>query len=218
MVGEIVRLCGLCPSAQILDAGCGCGRLARAFGSYLNSEGRYEGFDVARPLIDWCQQQLKPQLPNFNFSFVDIRARGHNPKGALSGTSFRFPFADKSFDCVIVSSVFTHLLPEEIENYATQISRVLRSDGSCFISMFLFDEEAEAAVAQGATIFDFRYPIGPCLTFDRERPDEGIACRKRWFVELLQRSGMRIDAVQLGNWRRVRSYKIYQDYIVARKL
>jgi len=93
----------------------------------------------------------------------------------------------------------------------------LKTEGRCFVSVFLFDDEVEAAVAQGTTIFDFRHPIGPCLTFDRERPYEGIACRKRWFVEILERDGLYTDVVRLGNWRQVRSYEVYQDYVVARK-
>lgn len=217
MAAEIVRLCAVSPYAQVLEVGCGCGRLSRAFAAYLSSEGRYEGFDVARPHIDWCKRQLQPLAPNFNFSHVDVHAGGHNPKGAISGTAFHFPFADGIFDAAIVSSVFTHMLPDEIGNYASEISRVLKPGGRCFISLFLFDGEAEEAVAKGTTIFDFCHPIGPCLAFDHERPSEGIACRKQWFVDVLDRSGFDIDTVELGNWRKVRSHKIKQDYIVARK-
>jgi hypothetical protein len=73
-------------------------------------------------------------------------------------------------------------------------------------------------VAAGSTIFDFRYPIGPCLVFDRERPDEGVAARKDWFLGLLEQNGFQIDLVQNGDWRRIRSYRISQDYIVVRRL
>jgi hypothetical protein len=85
------------------------------------------------------------------------------------------------------------------------------------MSVFLFDGEAETAVASGSTIFDFRYPLGPCFTFDRERPEEGIACGKQWFLELIERNGFRVDVVQSGNWRRARSHHISQDYVVVRK-
>jgi SAM-dependent methyltransferase len=180
-------------------------------------EGRYEGFDVARVLIEWSRQQLEPQLPNFRFSWVDVRAGGHNPEGAINGAGFRFPFSDGSFDLAIACSVFTHMLPDGIENYVAEVSRVLKTGGRCFMSVFLFDVEAEKAVATGSTIFDFRHPIGPCLTFDRERPEEGIACRKDWFLELIEGNRFRVDAVQGGNWRRIRSYQISQDYVMARK-
>ncbi|MGD0024622.1 MAG: class I SAM-dependent methyltransferase [Xanthobacteraceae bacterium] len=217
MVTQIKALCGLPPNAQVLEIGCGCGRLSRAFARYLNSEGRYEGFDVAPVLIKWCQQQLEPRLSNFRFLSTDVRAGGHNPGGAVSGAAFRFPYHDSSFDLAVVSSVFTHMLPDEIENYVAQIFRVLKPNGCCFISIFLFDSEAEMAVASGSTIFDFRYPLGPCLTFDSEHPAEGVACRKQWFLGLIERNGFHLEVVQLGNWRAIRSHQISQDYVVVRK-
>jgi predicted RNA methylase len=82
MIAEIVTLCGLTPNAQVLDVGCGCRRLSRALSGHLGSEGRYEGFDVAPVLIDWCKQQLEPLLPNFHFSFVDVRTPDRNPREA----------------------------------------------------------------------------------------------------------------------------------------
>ena len=135
----------------------------------------------------------------------------------MSGAAFRFPFSDNRFDLAVACSVFTHMLPDEIENYVAEVFRILKTGGRCFMSVFLFDVEAETAVATGSTIFDFCHPIGPCLTFDSERPEEGIACRKEWFLELLEANGLRVDAVQDGNWRRIRSHQISQDYVVARK-
>ncbi len=217
MAAEIATLCGLAPDASVLDVGCSCGRLSRALAGYLSCKGRYEGFDTALALIEWCRQQLEPQLPNFHFSFADVRSGHRNPESLVAASTFHFPFDDNTIDLAIVSSVFTHMVPDEIEHYVAQVFRVLKANGRCFISVFLFDSEAETAVATGSTIFDFRHPIGPCLTFDRERPDEGLAARKEWFLKLLERSGFQIDLVRPGNWRRVRSYQISQDHIVARK-
>ena len=76
---DIAALCGVAPDAQVLDVGCGCGRLARALTRYLGPAGRYEGFDLARALVAWCKQNLEPQLPNFRFSFADIHSHDRNP-------------------------------------------------------------------------------------------------------------------------------------------
>ena len=109
------------------------------------------------------------------------------------------------------------MMPDEIERYISEIVRVLKPDGRCFVTAFLFDEEAEAAVASGASIFDFRHLIGPCLTFDREHPEVGIACRKYWLLGLLDRSGLEVNMIRNGTWRVVRSYEVFQDYVVTTK-
>jgi ubiquinone/menaquinone biosynthesis C-methylase UbiE len=79
MVAEIVSLRGLSANARVLEVGCGCARLARAFAGYLRPEGRYDGFDVAQVLIEWCRQQLEPQLSKLSF-FVRrcLRARSQS--------------------------------------------------------------------------------------------------------------------------------------------
>ncbi len=125
--------------------------------------------------------------------------------------------ADGKFDAAIVSSVFTHIMPDEIERYISELVRVLKPGGRCFISAFLFDEEAEAAVANGTTVFDFRYPVGPCLTFDREHPEAGIASHKDWLLGFLDRSGLEVNTIRNGTWRFVRSYEVSQDYVVTTK-
>jgi hypothetical protein len=72
-------------------------------------------------------------------------------------------------------------------------------------------------VNSGTTIFHFRHSIGPCLTFDAEHPEEGVACEKTWFLGQVDLVGLRLANVRRGDWRERRSYAITQDYVVAHK-
>lgn len=215
----IISLCGLKSDARVLEIGCGCGRVAAALASHLSDKGRYDGFDVAAPLINWCREELEPRLPHFQFRLADdVFAGGHNPAGHKDAAAFAFPYANDRFDLAILCSVLTHMLPEAIENYLRQTARILVPGGSAFISVLLFDIAAEIAVRNGTTVFDFRHRIGPCVTFDLHHPEEGIACEEPWFFEVIERSGLRLANVRRGNWRSVRSYAITQDYVVAVKV
>ncbi len=217
MVRRIIRLCRLSPGSRILEVGCGCGRLARPFASYLSRAGSYEGFDVAHALVDWCKQHLEPLLPNFHFLLADVHAPGYNQTGAVAASAYRFPFAADEFDTAVLSSVFTHMLADEIENYIAQLGRVLKPDARIFMTALLFDDEAVRAVAQGATAFDFRHPVGPCMAFDRDRPREGVACPQAWLAQVLGRHGLQIASVRRGNWRQIRSCEVSHDTILATK-
>lgn len=215
MAHEISQLCTLARNAHVLELGCGCGRLARAFAGHLSPEGAYEGCDVDAAAIAWCKQNLAPHLPNFHFTAVDVRAGSHNPLGSTTAEQFRFPYPETKFDLVIAASLFTHMLPDGIANYVSEVRRVLKPEGRLFMSVFLFDEDAQTAVRNGTTIFNFANPIGPCLTFDAERPEEGIACQEEWLIGLLNAHDFSIEHVQRGNWRTVNSYAISQDYVIA---
>ncbi len=217
MVASVIALCGLSPAARILEVGCGCGRLARAFAGFLGPSGSYEGFDVAPALVDWCGRHLAPLLPGFRFSFADIQVPGYNPTGAVAASAYRFPFAAHAFDAAVVASVFTHMLADEIENYTAELGRVLKPGAQVFITALLFDDEAARAVAQGSTVFELRHPVGPCMTFDPDHPREGIACPEAWLTEVLARNGFDIGTKRRGNWRQVRSYEVSHDIVIGTK-
>jgi SAM-dependent methyltransferase len=217
-VRSIISLCGLKSDAHVLEIGCGCGRVAIALAPHLSGKGRYDGFDVAAPLINWCREELEPRLPQFHFHLADdVFAGDHNPTGRKNANTVDFPYANDTFDLAILCSVLTHMLPDAIENYLRQTARVLVPGGSAFISVLLFDRAAEIAVHDGTTIFDFRHHLGPCLTFDPQHPEQGIACEETWFFQVMERSGLRPVEIRRGDWRNVRSYAITQDYVVAKK-
>jgi len=84
--------------------------------NYLDSKGRYEGFDAERITIEWCNKRIASRHSNFRFQFVDVRTRHYNPKGRYKPSEFRFPYPDNTFDFFFLASVFTHMLPEDVEN------------------------------------------------------------------------------------------------------
>lgn len=113
--------CGLKPYEKVLEPGCGCGRVAQFLTKYLDNKGQYEGFYIVEKSIEWCQENITSKFPNFHFTHSDIQNTLYNPTGKIK---YRFPYPDRSFDFVFLPSVFTHMLPEDMEHYFSEIARV----------------------------------------------------------------------------------------------
>ena len=156
-LGHFRDLCGLDKDESVLDVGCGIGRMAVPLTGYLSSAARYEGFDIVESGIRWCSERITPRYSNFRFQVADIYNKEYRPQGKYRGSEYVFPFADARFDFVFVTSVFTHMLPNEIRNYLREIRRVLKPTGRCLITWFLLNQESEALIEAGKSSLDFRH-------------------------------------------------------------
>jgi SAM-dependent methyltransferase len=170
-----VELGDLKPDERVLDVGCGIGRMAVPLTGYLDDQGSYEGFDVFPEGIRWCQENITPTYPNFRFRVADIRNKEYNPGGRFAASEYEFPYEDESFDFVLLTSVFTHLLPDEVENYLSEIRRVLAPGGRCLASFFLLNEESLGSIRSGASTINFRHDFGEYRTKDKDTPEAAIA-------------------------------------------
>ncbi|MSO88290.1 MAG: methyltransferase domain-containing protein [Acidimicrobiia bacterium] len=52
---------GLTPATDLLDIGCGLGRLAFECASYLDDDATYTGFDIAPVAIEWLKENYAPR-------------------------------------------------------------------------------------------------------------------------------------------------------------
>lgn len=134
---------GLTPESKVLDIGCGIGRLASALTGFLSPTGSYDGFDIVKKGINWCRKQISSRYPNFTFKHIDLKNDLYNVKTDREAKNFSFPYPDESFDCIALTSVFTHMMPEDVDNYLGQIARVMKSGGKCLATFFLINPEIE---------------------------------------------------------------------------
>ena len=124
---------------EVFDFGCGCGRLARQLIQQRPRPQRYLGIDLHRGMIQWCQKNLQPAAPNFEFLHHDVANVFFNP-GECKPRMAPFPASDGEFTLVTALSVFTHLTEDQTKHYLAECARVLGPDGILVATWFLFDK------------------------------------------------------------------------------
>ncbi len=125
------------PHSQILDVGCGAGRLAIGLLSRFGAAQHYRGVDISKPSIDWCNAHIARRQPGFQFIRIDV----HNPRYNLSNSTidstFHLPFAEHEFDIIYLYSVFSHMLADDVRVYLREFDRVLKPSGAIFLTGFI---------------------------------------------------------------------------------
>jgi SAM-dependent methyltransferase len=192
------RYAGLRQDEDVLDVGCGVGRAALALTGFLT--GIYEGFDVDPDLIARCQQNITPGHSNFRFRRADVFNGTYNPRG-MPASEFTFPYKDKSFDLVFGLSLFTHLLPADLERYLSETRRVLRADGRSMFTLFLLRPKSREILAEGGHIADrlLARDEGDYSTLN-DQAEDLIAYRQGFVREQYERTGFQIREFFWGTW------------------
>ena len=211
-----IRIGGLQPNERVLEIGCGIGRMAIPLTTYLNEPGSYDGFDVSRAEIAWCRKKISPRFANFNFQHIDIHNGQTNPKGKFQASSYQFPLTGRPYDFVFLTSVFTHMLIDDIANYLKEISRLLKNNGRLLATYFLLDEGTRERLRKMNSRFHHPYAAG--LVIDPNMPEASIAHEEKTIRALYAESGLSIrEPFHYGSWSGRDEFLSSQDIIVAEK-
>jgi SAM-dependent methyltransferase len=217
LVELAVRLAELQPQSAVLEVGSGTGRIAASLTGILSPPGHFEGFDIVRSGVDWCQANITPRFPQFRFQHADVFNAEYNAGGSQSGSNYRFPYADASFDVVVATSVLTHMYRADAAHYLSEIARVLRPGGRSFITHFLWTADARDAHERGRSAMHFAFPVVEGLTVDPAHPEAAIAIDLEAVRSDYEKAGLVLDPVYAGRWFGTAEGAHFQDIVVARK-
>lgn len=209
--------CDLRPDERMLDVGCGIGRKTLPLTQYLNERAVYEGIDITKAGIHWCRERITARFPNFHFQQIDVYNKHYNPSGKCPPSKYRFPFPDGSFSFVMLGSVFTHMLPDDLENYLSEVGRVLIEGGRCLITYFLLNGESVRLIDAGNSTMEFKFVLGKYRTETLEKPELAIAFDEGWIKGLYRERGLTITHLDYGSWCGRKDYLSYQDLVLATK-
>ena len=212
------ELAGLGPDEDVLEVGCGAGRIARALAGYLSAHGSYRGFDVVADAIHWCRRTFAVAHPNFHFDHADLYNGGYNPTGRQRAVDYTFPYADAAFDFVCLTSVFTHMLPDEVARYLSEIRRVLRPGGRCLATFFVLDAEALTRMHDADSVYRFLHEGPGYRTTRPNHPEDAVAYLEEDLRALHERAGLRIvEPIYFGSWCGRKRAREGQDMVLARR-
>jgi SAM-dependent methyltransferase len=191
---------GLQPEHRVLDIGSGIGNLSLGLIGYLR--GGYDGIEIHPEAVAWCQQAITRRHPTFRFHRADLASRAYNPHGRVSPSAYTFPFPNHTFDFIVLASVFTHMLPDAVEQYLGEISRLLAPGGVCVASYFLLNDETRAGVDAGRSFMSFgvEHPSGLCRLNDATMPEAAVALEEAFVRRVHEQAGLRIADVRRGRW------------------
>ena len=173
-----------------LDFGCGCGRSARRLIQQDPRPKRYVGVDLHKGMVQWCQRNLAPRAPGFEFLHHDVHSPSLNPN-PLRPWVQDLPVEDGTCTTMEATSVFTHLVEGQAEFYLDEVARVLSPTGRLVATWFLFDK----------SVFPYMQDNQNALYINDRDVTNAVAYDRAWLQRGLSERGLVITNVQLPTIR-----------------
>jgi SAM-dependent methyltransferase len=211
---ELLVRFGLRPDNRVLDIGSGVGRVAIPLTHYISPEGTYDGFDVVLRAVTWCRRNITKGHPNFRFHLVKVRNSEYRGSGAAA-SAFRFPFADASFDFAFATSLFTHLVLAETQQYLREAARVLAPGGRLVATFFLLNEHSREVLPRLDAHYRFPIDQPPLRLADAGNPAVGVAIDETTLTGLIRGAGFATYEIHYGQWAERPDGVTFQDLVVC---
>lgn len=211
LVGNLKDHAGLAASDQVLDIGCGNGRVADQLAALLREGGGYVGFDISRSGVQACRRRFAGQ-PHMRFEHMDVWNGEYNATGRVAELDAVFPAADGSIDLAFAMSVFTHMRMPAVRRYLAESARVLKPGGRLAFTAFALEAGRESS-----EVFDFQPFDETSMVIDRHCPERAIGHRRMALEAAVTETGLRIAGAFNGAWAPRATYDGGQDLFVAVK-
>jgi SAM-dependent methyltransferase len=170
---------------NVLDFGCGCGRLARQLIQQNPRPRGYLGLDLHKGMVRWDREHLQPVADGFEFLHHNVFNLSFNPSPGAPRTA-PFPVEDHSISLLVAWSVFTHLTQDQCEHYLREVARVLQPKGVMLSTWFFFDKAG----------FPMMQDFQNTLYINDLDPTNATIFDAKWIVQLTSNLGLTIRSVE----------------------
>ncbi len=202
---------GLKADDQVLDIGCGNGRVAAQLAPLLRGAGGYMGFDISRAGIAACRRRYSGE-PHMLFAHLDVWNGEYNQRGRIADVDTVFPAEDGSIDLAFATSVFTHMRMPAARRYLAETTRVLKPGGRFAFTAFVLEPGREASADFAFKPFD-----ETSAAVDVRYPERAIGHRRTSLEAATAAAGLIVARFWRGNWTAGGGYNGGQDLYLAVK-
>ena len=163
-------------------------------------------------MVAFCREVIESRYQNAHFfacaapDFYSKTAQSTNPKSLPSVEDVLC--AEAPFDLVLAFSVFTHLLPEEMDSYFSLFDRVVAPEGRLVLTFLFLDEWTRPAIRErrlGMMIAEdtpetLPEPDRVCYA-SPSNPRAAVAIALEDVLHMANAHGFQPDRIVFGQWR-----------------
>jgi SAM-dependent methyltransferase len=177
-------------NSDVVELGCGCGRIARALRDPPWDpwfHGTYVGVDIDCEMIEYCRSNF----PEGRFQFIlsPHKSTVYSPQNsydAPAATRSKLFIADEqSKDFIYSLSLYSHLLETEVIEYMEESYRLLRTNGIMYMTFFCIEH-----VKLGGR-WTFRHRRGNAWIESAHLPEAAVAYHEAFMIDLAKKCGFR---------------------------
>lgn len=216
----LVSVGKLSPTDNVLELGCGFGRMALPLTQYLDQNARYLGFDVVPEPVDWCLENVAPRHQGFEFDVIDFHHSLYNPRGKVKSedgfSSHLQGLEDLAPTFVMAVSVFTHLDIATVRRFLREARLLLQPGGRLFMTAFLTGKWTPPKTDRMAFPGEAWVEDGPLTGLLGTPKLAAAGISWRWLSEELDQLGFSWDRPIFGHWRQGHiAHRSFQDLLVC---
>lgn len=223
---EILKATGIPLSGRtvLCDLGCGIGRASAFVADACGPEVSLIGLDIVPEFISFCRSTIRSPWDKGSLDFRLLKDSNEHYPGSSAPLDFGVERESKKdllldfsgrVDFLWAFSVFTHLDTLAAIDQLRFVRQLLGPQGLALLTFFVFDEDAEACIAEGTNAYDLNGG-----TWDGEaffgNPSDRLAFvgfHDGFLLREFRNAGLVPREKTLGSWRDARRGGLsFQDF------
>jgi SAM-dependent methyltransferase len=225
--GILKRYLTLGAASQLLDFGCGIGRVLLSILKNQPDTGRITGFDIVPQVIDFCATNIASSFPQTNFDLIQGRndhydqfVEAAGPTVSKSRGQLKIEYRS-AFTGAYAFSVFTHVEMSDFQSLLELVKEMLKPGGEFLLTAFLLTPYSRRAIENQTSLFPFgetAFEMGGDIFIGNVLDRLGFIAFDMALVEkMIFDSGLVLTHIEHGAWSGSHFSSSLQDVIVCRR-